>query len=1169
MADEPANIKDKSQEVETKPAESVSLQAQESFSPIQDKAVDQARVDDTASAARSGDLNRLQGSINTAFQGVNGNEDKFSKFGQALGNELKKDGIEVETKGSDITLKKNGEALTIKNGFQLDFNGGVDYYSESSAANGKNPKDVAKGFANKDAAKANAPKSERQSPDGKGLRVGQDGSYSISETNDLGNQRTSKKAADGSRTESVSSETGTETSRFDKDGKLSQRRQENIDGSYKEETFNPDGSLKKSIDAGADGSRTETNYSETGTETSKFDKDGKLAQRRQEDGSGNYREENYDQDGSLKKFIDAGADGSRTETNYSETGFETSKYDKDGKLSQRRQDNLDGSYKDENYNPDGSLKKSSDGRADGSHTDTTYRPDARELAEYDKNGNLSKNTIIDQTRSFTSYPDGSFKSEHFNQDGSPKHTVESRGDGSSRVSEFSETSTSISERDKDGNVLQKRQENLDGSYTQQQYNSDGSLKSSNEGKADGSYSETTVSETGIEKSEYDKNGKLSLQRQENLDGSYKQQQYNSDGSVKGTKEGKADGSSIETTVSETGIERSEFDQNGKLAQRRQDNLDGSYKQEQFRPDGSLKNSVEGYADGSRSETSYAGNSSETTVYDSRGNAISNRTQDADGSYKQQKLNSDGSATITEGSADGRTETRISDAGVETTRYDGNGNVTQSKQENPDGSGHKQRLNPDGSVTVRYTQTNGDVKETTTHGNDVVTRTETSTPDGKIYKTELPEGKTIQEERKNNGEKNLQVTDDRSGEVIYSSHEKSDGSYNREFTDAYGTRHNVKGYADGSRLEKQASELGEETTAYDSKGNVTFNQQVNPDGSGYQQIQNPDGSVTVNTRDKNGKIEQSIIKPEEKAATEPTEPTNEQLQKTLFDKNASAQDKLLAARDLAHNGQHTIKGEDGKTYRINTESYGKREGVVVTVAGMPALRGIVDNSTNEVSRQKNSRGQEVDFAGSTASNKFKDDPVVNYKRDAVPEKRQKEAPAPEQRQKETLPESKTELPPPEQKKPEKGIPEGFELTAQVQHGRATSYGYPGDPTGGGAYGFRDNRKGGREHRLYSTQDVLNGKAPYASVALSKENIEKHWKGHNLKDAPVIVSPELDKKYADFLKQKGLEHFPLKAMDYGPGVKGNQIDVRTGNGREMHGPDGRPMHLSWRVYAKPRK
>lgn len=100
---------------------------------------------------------------------------------------------------------------------------------------------------------------------------------------------------------------------------------------------------------------------------------------------------------------------------------------------------------------------------------------------------------------------------------------------------------------------------------------------------------------------------------------------------------------------------------------------------------------------------------------------------------------------------------------------------------------------------------------------------------------------------------------------------------------------------------------------------------------------------------------------------------------LLDKNAKPEEKILAAKELAKSGTTWFKDDSGKVYRINIQDYGKREGVVVTVGGIPALRGIVEKGDNRVSRQRNPRGEEVDYAGDRARKVFKDNPVVTFKR----------------------------------------------------------------------------------------------------------------------------------------------------------------------------------------------
>ena len=103
--------------------------------------------------------------------------------------------------------------------------------------------------------------------------------------------------------------------------------------------------------------------------------------------------------------------------------------------------------------------------------------------------------------------------------------------------------------------------------------------------------------------------------------------------------------------------------------------------------------------------------------------------------------------------------------------------------------------------------------------------------------------------------------------------------------------------------------------------------------------------------------------------------------TLLNPKASLEDKLVAARDLASKGVNQFKGENGQTYDITKQKYGKeREGVVVSTTDKsgkfaPVLRGIVGKN-GEVSHQKDRSGHEVSYAGDRASKVMPADPVLS-------------------------------------------------------------------------------------------------------------------------------------------------------------------------------------------------
>ncbi len=124
--------------------------------------------------------------------------------------------------------------------------------------------------------------------------------------------------------------------------------------------------------------------------------------------------------------------------------------------------------------------------------------------------------------------------------------------------------------------------------------------------------------------------------------------------------------------------------------------------------------------------------------------------------------------------------------------------------------------------------------------------------------------------------------------------------------------------------------------------------------------------------------QTTEKPAEQSTEKPAA-AERQPSEILKDPKSSAEDKLRAARDMAKNGETKFKGDDGREYRISSQKYGDREGVVVSTTDskngfMPVLRGLVGQD-GKVSHQRDSRGKEVDFTGTKASKELKNDAVL--------------------------------------------------------------------------------------------------------------------------------------------------------------------------------------------------
>ncbi len=132
------------------------------------------------------------------------------------------------------------------------------------------------------------------------------------------------------------------------------------------------------------------------------------------------------------------------------------------------------------------------------------------------------------------------------------------------------------------------------------------------------------------------------------------------------------------------------------------------------------------------------------------------------------------------------------------------------------------------------------------------------------------------------------------------------------------------------------------------------------------------------------------------------------------------------------------------------------------------------------------------------------------------------------------------------------PQGYKVGAQIQNGKATGYGYPGDPSGGGTIGYKG-------HVLYTPEDFFAGRSKYVTVALNPDLMNQLWphSDTDLQNAPMLYSPALDQHYAAQLQKMGLKHLPLVAADIGPGVDRDQIDVYVSTKAEAFSLPATPL------------
>ncbi len=126
--------------------------------------------------------------------------------------------------------------------------------------------------------------------------------------------------------------------------------------------------------------------------------------------------------------------------------------------------------------------------------------------------------------------------------------------------------------------------------------------------------------------------------------------------------------------------------------------------------------------------------------------------------------------------------------------------------------------------------------------------------------------------------------------------------------------------------------------------------------------------------------QDRTNPREDLRPQDNQPEKTKEQK-LFDPSLSPEEKIKIAKELNQEGKSKITGPDGKTYDISVQKVGNRE--LVAVMGKdekghskPLLRGIVEKD-GTVSKQRNSKGQFVDFQSDWAKKNAPDNPLVKH------------------------------------------------------------------------------------------------------------------------------------------------------------------------------------------------
>ncbi|MBZ0185620.1 MAG: hypothetical protein K8F91_05155 [Candidatus Obscuribacterales bacterium] len=120
-------------------------------------------------------------------------------------------------------------------------------------------------------------------------------------------------------------------------------------------------------------------------------------------------------------------------------------------------------------------------------------------------------------------------------------------------------------------------------------------------------------------------------------------------------------------------------------------------------------------------------------------------------------------------------------------------------------------------------------------------------------------------------------------------------------------------------------------------------------------------------------------------------------KPIFDPKLTPEQKLKEADKMFQNGEKSFVGPDGKTYEISEADYGGRKVISIHTAdesgrSKPVLRGIIERD-GSVSKQRDSKGKEVDFVSDWGKSKGKDSALLKEP-EPIPEPRPEPVPDPE-------------------------------------------------------------------------------------------------------------------------------------------------------------------------------
>jgi hypothetical protein len=687
-------------------------------------------------------------------------------------------------------------------------------------------------------------------------------------------------ADDGSKTVTAIAGTKTETTEYDKDGKVTKTTVIDLDDETNENVTTTtenmsDGSTVVTKTAG-NTVLTTTTSADGKTVTTALEVDGKKVSEKTEDANTNTTTEKTYTAGELVQEVITTSD---------ET---TEKVYTNGELTKETVTTVDGktvtAYGETTtvtkYDADGNKTEESVTAADGTKTTVEYKPNDTTVTTVESTDGVKSVTIDTKAGSTTTdtYPDGKIvvtmktteKTTTMvkNTDGSSTITEENT-DGTKTVTESSSDGSSVvTKTDADGNVTEKTETDKDGNVTKTENKADGGKvvtetatdgsKIVTENKADGS---SVVTKT-------DADGKVTEKTEAAADGSKTVTENKTDGSSVVTKTD-VDGNVMEKT--ETAIDGSKTVTENKA--------DGSSVVTKIDASGNMTEKTEVTADTTTvtkvdengttvTATKTDGSSESVTVYDSTGALVSNTVtkKTSDGTVIEETVKQpEESYTKTVIADDGsKTVTAIAGTKTETTEYDKDGKVTKTIVTDLDDETNEN------VTTTTENMSDGSTVVTKTAGNTVLTTT--TSADGKTVTTILEVGgKKVSEKTE---DANTNTTTEKTytaGELIQEVITTPDETTEKVYTNGELTKETVtttnetaeKVYTNGELIQetvttadgKTVTTYGETTTVtkYDAKGNVTEKTETDEDGNVTRTENKADASTVVTKTDNNGNV----------------------------------------------------------------------------------------------------------------------------------------------------------------------------------------------------------------------------------------------------------------------------------------------------------------------------